>query len=272
MIFIDPNGESTALANADGYYDCFSGPGVKAVQVLAPWVPGARPAVYPQEAGMLLPKGAKLVMQMHYHPAGTTAAPDLSKLNLQFHTGVPEYRAVVTGAGNFSSLFPNGDGLQPGPNDTDKATPEFLIPAGVKGHTEAMRRTLPKEIQPGVPLPEMKIYDTFTHMHYIGTDMKISVHRPEPQNAEPADECVVQTNWDFNWQQTYAYDAPVDKLPTLHGGDVLDMRCTYDNTLDNPFLKRALMEAKLDKPQDVHLGESTLDEMCVGALTVLIKN
>ena len=42
------------------------------------------------------------------------------------------------------------------------------------------------------------------------------------------------------------------------------MRCTYDNTLDNPGTRRALDDGGYDAPIDVYLGEGTLDEMCIG--------
>ena len=52
----------------------------------------------------------------------------------------------------------------------------------------------------------------------------------------------------------------------------MDVRCTYDNTMANPFLKRALLEQKLSAPQDVSYGETTLQEMCAGVLSVFVKN
>jgi len=48
------------------------------------------------------------------------------------------------------------------------------------------------------------------------------------------------------------------------------MRCTYDNTLDNPDVRRALAEQGLDEPIDVHLGEEALDEMCLGLFGILV--
>lgn len=270
VIFIDPDGESVPLANEDGYYECFGSVGLNKVTFLTPWVPGGQPTVFPENAGALLKAGSKLVLQMHYHPAGATAEPDLSKLQLQFHPGVPEYRA------NFVPIatpvpLPDGDGLQPGPDDANGV--EFRIPANASAHTETIKRTLPEVLSDGQPLPEMKVYSVQSHMHYVGVDEKISVRRAGASGSDPADECLLQTpKWDFNWQQTYTYDAPIEELPTLRAGDVLEVRCTYNNTLDNPFLKRALMEQNLTSPQDVSFGETTLDEMCIGILNTFVKN
>ena len=103
--------------------------------------------------------------------------------------------------------------------------------------------------------------------------MKISVERKSPTASDPASECLLQTpKWDFNWQRGYDYDGAIDALPGLVAGDVLTFRCTYDNSLQNPFVKQALMQQMLSAPKDVTLGESTLDEMCLGALNVIYKN
>ncbi|MDI3286607.1 hypothetical protein [Polyangium sp. 15x6] len=268
VVFVDPEGESLALANADGYYECFGSLGLEKSRFLTPWVPGAQPTVFPSNAGAFVPAGSKLVLQMHYHAAGTTADPDSTKVELQFHPGVPEYRAEFLPVAVPVPL-PDGDGLQPGPDDANGI--EFRIPAGAKAHTEMVRLTLPSEVG-GQPLPEMKVYSVMNHMHYVGVDGKITVRRAAAQGSDPANECLLQTKWDFNWQQTYTYDATIENLPTLRGGDIIDVRCTYDNTLDNPFLKRALIEQHLTSPQDVTYGETTLDEMCVGILNTFVKN
>ena len=83
--------------------------------------------------------------------------------------------------------------------------------------------------------------------------------------TDPKDECFLQTpHWNFNWQRGYMYDAPMEKLPILRAGDKLRMRCTYDNTMGNPFVAEALQQHGRMAPADVTLGEMTLDEMCLG--------
>jgi hypothetical protein len=49
------------------------------------------------------------------------------------------------------------------------------------------------------------------------------------------------------------------------------MKCTYDNTLGNPKVVQALKEQGLSQPKDVSLGETTLDEMCLGAYEVIFR-
>jgi hypothetical protein len=67
-------------------------------------------------------------------------------------------------------------------------------------------------------------------------------------------------------------DVPLVALESIFGGDSVHLRCTYDNTLSNPFLARALAEQQLTAPIDVRLGESTLDEMCLTALELVHDN
>ncbi|KYF55068.1 hypothetical protein BE08_20250 [Sorangium cellulosum] len=271
VVFTDPHAESEALADADGGYECFGSSGVRDTQVLGVWVPGGRPTEFPANAGFLVPAGSRLVMQVHYHPAGTVAEPDATKVQLRFSPEPPEYRVVFVAFGNFDAQWPNGEGLQPGPNDRDGV--EFFVPAGAKDHTEVMKITLPETFMGESLVDGIRLYSAMTHMHYVGTDMKVDVQRPSSQGADPAEECVVQTpRWDFNWQQTYTIDAPIEQLPVLKTGDVMTLRCRYDNTLDNPFVKRALLEENLTAPRDISLGESSLDEMCIGLFNGFVKN
>jgi hypothetical protein len=96
-----------------------------------------------------------------------------------------------------------------------------------------------------------------THMHYVGVDMKISIVR------DGEEHCWIQTpRWDFGWQRLYDVDAPLEQMPVVQGGDVIKLRCTYDNTLNNPFLVDVLAQQGLTEPITVGVGESSLEEMC----------
>lgn len=257
LVFLDFNGESDALAT-NGQFPCFTNPDV-AGYLLATWVPGVLPVVTPEGAGMPVFPGSRIVVQMHYHPTGAGPEEDLSTVQLKWSSTEPKYEAAQALIGNFDNVEDDGSGLQPGPNDTDPAVPEFRIPANMSGHVEKM--IYRQDIPLGIP-----IYSVGTHMHYAGTDMKIDlVHK----TSEP--ECLVQTpKWDFSWQRVYQYKASIDDLPRVGPSDELHMRCTYDNSLNNPFIARALKEKGLTQPGDVLLGEQTLDEMCLGIFGILV--
>ena len=103
-------------------------------------------------------------------------------------------------------------------------------------------------------------------MHYVGVDEKISLAK-----ADGSSECLMQIpHWDFDWQRRYDYDAAIENLPRLGPGDHLGIRCTYDNTLENPRVAESLMAQGLSAPHAVALGETTLDEMCLANITTLL--
>jgi hypothetical protein len=265
LTYLDPNRRSEMNMDADGGYDCFGGAGVSDAGLLGGWAPGVGPMDYGPDVGALIPAKALLIMQVHYHPAGATAAPDATKLELRFNKSKPKYQLEVVLLGNTTRALAGGDGLLPGPNDQGGV--EFRVPANAAGHIERMRFTIPS-----TPVP-VHVYGIAHHMHYLGKDMKTSILRADPGPGQPEEECLLQTpQWDFTWQRFYSYDAPLEKLPQVRAGDVISLRCTYDNTLQNPFLQRALAEQRLSSPIDVRLGESTLDEMCLTALPLVHLN
>ncbi|MES2637956.1 MAG: hypothetical protein V4850_00675 [Myxococcota bacterium] len=262
LVYADPGRESASLVGADGTYSCFGGSGLGlGGALLGAWAPGAFPFEAPRGTGISLEAGSLVVMQIHYHPAGQTAAPDTTTLQLRVADTPPGRVAMLALLGNASSAL---EGLENGPDDRD-ARAEFRVPADVANHVESIRYPIPPFGQ------ELQIFSAGTHMHYVGTDMLIEVDHAAPQGDEPGTECLVQTpDWDFNWQRAYSYDAPLDEVPVIRGGDTLRLRCTYDNTLANPGVRTALDDAGLSTPTDVYLGEETIDEMCLGVFGIVL--
>jgi len=118
-----------------------------------------------------------------------------------------------------------------------------------------------------VQIPEQRLLSVGAHMHWAGVDMKIEIERASPSPSQPAKECLLSTpKYDFNWQRSYTYDAPIDKVPTINAGDKLRFTCTYNNTKANKNVNKALLESRLPDPVDIRLGEQTTDEMCLGVL------
>jgi hypothetical protein len=259
LLFTDATGESAKLADANGQYDCFGGPGFSDPGLLAAWAPGGVPTELPSNAGAALDPGTKLVMQIHYHPHGQDFSPDATTLQLRLIDTAPEYAAVVRLIGNFSGPI-GSDGLLPGPDDN--GAPVFRIPANVSGHTETMRITFPS----GTPSP-LYVYGMGAHMHLVGTDEKVTI-----DHASGGTDCMLQVpSWNFNWQRFYTYDTAIEQLPTVAVGDKMTVRCTYDNTMANTFLATELSTQGKSAPHDVVLGETTDDEMCLGAAMFLYK-
>jgi len=256
LVFLDVFNQSEELELGE-QFPCFNAPDVDGF-LLATWTPGAAPMQTPETTGMPMPEGARIIVQMHYHPDPEQVELDQTVVQVEWTTDVPEWEAMQALVGNDSRQSSDGTGLQPGEGDSgDEA--EFVIPAGAEDHVETIFYTQE------VPI-EFPIFSVGTHMHYVGTDMKIDLVKDDAD-----DECLIQTpNWDFNWQRVHDYDAPIEQLPTIDQGDSLRMRCTYDNSLNNPFVVDALAEQGLSEPSDVYLGDETLDEMCLGLFGILL--
>lgn len=175
LVFTAPEKEiAKKTLDAGGSYQCFGSTELDGQQLIGAWAPGAIPLEYPADAGAILDAGTRLVMQVHYHPAGGAGESDLSKVQLRYTKGEPVWRGVTALIGNFEKQDAGGDGLQPDPADQGKV--EFRVPAGATNHTETMRFTLPSSID-GQPTPALHVYGVGTHMHYVGRDMRIEVDR-----------------------------------------------------------------------------------------------
>jgi len=264
IVFVDPKRESLAKAGTDGSYPCFGGPETADPSLLVAWAPGTLPISFDEDTGLKIPKDAMLVMQVHYHPSGSEAADDQSAIEIRRIEGKPTYAASILLAGNATS---DTDFIKLLPGADDPATgPEFRIPANAQRHVESMELVLPETVS-NFPLPTMSILGVGAHMHWAGVDMKIEVERRTPLPEQPAKECLLGTpKYDFNWQRSYSIDEPLEKLPTIGAGDKVRFTCTYDNTMDNKNIRKALAEKHQATPSDIHLGEQTTDEMCLGVL------
>ena len=249
-------------------YDCFGGPGVKGASLVAAWAPGGVPTVYPKDVALPVQAGTRFVMQVHYHPhANASPEPDRTAFQVSYATGIPAYVVLTYLIGNFAQpVDADGAGLLPGPNDPPSG-PEFLVPKDTKGHVEKMQFVVPSTYQ-GKAVGELRVLGVGAHMHLVGVDERISL-TPKDGSGEV---CLLhEPAWSFDWQRGYAFDAPIESLPKVVPGDRFDFRCTYDNTKDNPALLRAMTEARVPETAPVHLGESTLDEMCLGAFSFVRK-
>lgn len=266
LVFVDPNSESPALAAGDpahdGSYSCFGGPGLKAApSLLLAWAPGVPPTYYGDDSGIKVPKGAKLVMQIHYHPHTDASATDQTGFELKALPGKPSFVSQILLVGNADTSDPKKL-IHLVPPSADR----FLIPAGAEGHVEAMEVNIPEKIG-SFTFPPTNILAAGAHMHWAGVNMKIEVTRKNPTEGQPEHECVLSTpKYDFNWQRGYRFDEDdVDKLPLISPGDTIRFTCTYDNSTKNKYVVRSLAEDHTSL-HDIHLGETTRDEMCLGAI------
>jgi peroxiredoxin len=175
-------------------YSCFSGPGVRIDGDLGGWAPGNQPSQLSDGIGRSLPKGADVIVQVHYHPDGKPEL-DRSKIALRFA------RKPVRQTLHWNLA----------------ANPEMKIPAGESN----------VEVQASWQVPvDVIAHAVVPHMHLLGKDMLMTVAYPDGRTQD----LIKIDAWDFNWQYTYYLEKPLD----LPKGSVVKVVAHYDNSVGNP--------------------------------------
>ncbi len=195
IAYLDTTGEARKRDAADEGpgYTSFGGIGVTPSGTLGGWVPGLSPSIAPQGSGILLPKGADIVLQVHYHPSGKPET-DLTKIGLYFSKGEIDKRIRTMMVLN----------------------PLLRIPAGEANYQTAATKTVPRDIT---------VLSVTPHMHYLGKEMQVRATLPDGTTQK----LVRVPDWDFNWQMIYELKQPA-KLPA---GTRIDLTARYDNSPDN---------------------------------------
>jgi len=198
LTYIDTSGASVALdlAEPGPGYTCFGGPGFSPTGGLGGWAPGARPQVSPDGVGLLLPAGARVVMQVHYHHRGVATESDRTRIGLHFARKLVEQRVRSIPVLNRG----------------------FVIPAGAERHEVRAAFTVPL----GRNLHAIGIAP---HMHLLGREMKVTATYPDG-TVRPL---IHIDDWDFHWQGMYDFATPVP----LPAGTRIDLTAVYDNSPAN---------------------------------------
>jgi len=205
ILYLDESGRSAELDAKDEEpgYECFGGPGdgipVTATTMLGGWVPGSRVGLLPDGVGILVPKGARVIVQMHYYPAGKQHS-DQTKVGLYLakSTEMLSKRMVFLPLVNIA----------------------FRIPSGANNHEV----TASVPVLPGL---QAQVYMVVPHMHLLGK--KIQVTRTKLFSSS-SETLVKIDDWDFNWQGFYAFEEPVK----LNIFDTVKLSCRFDNSAENP--------------------------------------
>ena len=257
LLFSAKRTDAVKESGGKDQFSCFGAPTGTLVHA---WAPGGVPLELPPDVGIKVGADDVFVIQMHYHPRGKMES-DQSKIQLRYTAQKPTYSYLTLLPGNARN---EADGLLPDPDDT--GAPEFRIPANKDKHVEEMTFTVPSQVIIDVP-----ILAVGPHMHYAGTGMRISIERNHVTQSQPAKECLVEAPaWNFNWQRLYQFNGAISELPTGTAGDVIRLHCEYNNSKSNPFITDALAQQSLAEPQDISVGETTLDEMCLGIMGLLV--
>jgi peroxiredoxin len=175
-------------------YSSSMGIGVRPSGGLGGWAPGQMARHLPEGTGYYLPKGADVVLQLHYHRDGREA-DDATSIGLYFaKKAVPRKFQSIVIPGRF-----------------------FFIPAG-NDHFAATGTTIVQQ--------DCQIHSVMPHMHMLGKEVKVTLVPPE---GEPR-TLVAIGDWDYNWQETYFFKEPV----AVKAGTRLEIKGVFDNSARNP--------------------------------------
>jgi hypothetical protein len=181
LVFVVPPGKRFNPASAE-------------TPVLAGMAPGEQALILPAGAAKHVPKGSKLMFQVHYTPNGK-AQKDRSCIGLIF-AKKPPAKKVVT-----QPIF----------------NPLFVIPAGADNH----------EVDASYVFREdASIVALMPHMHLRGKDFLFRAIYPDKKE----ETLLSVPRFSFNWQGVYRFAEPI-KMPK---GAKLQCVAHFDNSKNNP--------------------------------------
>lgn len=195
--FTDTSGAADDLDAQDplpGYRSFGTGPGFIPSGEMGGWAPGTTPKPLPDGVGRLLKKGAKIVLEVHYHKNGKKEK-DRTSIGLHFA------KKPVTKPLRWYEM----------------ANLQFRIPAGAEKHLVLTGKRVDRDI---------RVLAIAPHMHLLGREVKVEAHLPDGTRRT----LIEIDDWDFNWQDFYHFKEPV-RLPR---GTRIVATVIYDNSEKNP--------------------------------------
>jgi hypothetical protein len=195
LFFFDLSGAARKRDQETGGegYPCFGSPGFLPASSLGGWSPGNRVLEMPGGTAVRAPKGADLVMQLHYRLTGKPET-DRSRLEVRFSATPPVRRLTDI------ALTSNAIDIAP----------------GVAGYRVRDRFEIPVSVT---------LWQIIPHAHFLARRMRAWATPP----GQAKRVLLAIDDWDFNWQDIYQLRKP---LP-LPAGTLVEMEILYDNTTAN---------------------------------------
>ncbi len=170
------------------------GRNVDPINYWAGYVPGNSAQTYKPGYARRLPRGSRLIFQMHYTPNGT-ATWDQTSIGLRFAASEPDFEVRTASVVNTN----------------------FEIPPRAKNHQVKAHLRVPIDAE----------FLSFTpHHHLRGV---AGLYELVSRNGR-AETLLEIPNYDFNWQLSYRYTNP----RLFKKGSVIRYTAWYDNSQDNP--------------------------------------
>lgn len=237
--------------------------------LVAGWVPGQTPSIYPDHSGILLQPGDALILQIHYNFANQIK-PDTSGLDLQLDPKTPKIKPlrIVNPVGpveipckpgateplcnrdasiaDYVKTFgPSGSGNEAGLLGLCGKTPEQLT----KGYDGTVASSTCDMVVP----EDGRIVAVLGHMHTLGRTIRMTLDPGAPNERILLDIPL----WRFGWQMNYELATPLH----VKRGEPLRLDCSWDRSIDPKRPQRYIVFA-----------EGTNDEMCFGTYALIPDN
>lgn len=163
--------------------------------LFASWAPGTEVEQFPEGTGRILPKGSKLLFQLHYTTNGKEEV-DASKIGIYTQDTKPQKEYLIVGPFN----------------------PQLKIPPHEKAYQSFAKEVFDQEFT---------LYGMAPHMHFRGKSMKFVATYPDG-----AKEVLLNVpNYNFNWQRYYLLEEP----KVLPAGTAITCEAYFDNSAQNTF-------------------------------------
>jgi peroxiredoxin len=200
IVYVDQTGtkglEMDAKDPGEGFDNPVAGAGMPfpGATMLTGWAPGNDTPAMEEGMAARIPKGARLILEVHYHRSGRPEK-DQTAIGLTFA------RETVRKIPQLMFVVQPGLNLPPGdPN------------IRVNGKMTIYEDTTLQFVAP--------------HMHQIGKEMHVWATKPDGSK----EELIWLKNWDFQWQVSYRFRNPV----ALPKGTKVEMEAIFDNSAENP--------------------------------------
>ncbi|MEJ7834195.1 MAG: hypothetical protein WKF79_14870, partial [Nocardioides sp.] len=233
---------------------------------LGAWAPGGKESMTRAGYGVDLPRGSRIVMQVHYNLLAG-ASPDLSSTQIRVmkkQPGITPLHTYLMPAPVELPCRPGHDSgalcdreaavadlkARVGPNEGAAADVLHLLCGSepTPSETSSCTRTV------GRP---MTILGVAGHMHLLGRQIKVEVNPGTPEAQTIMDIKV----WDFDNQGA----RPVDPV-RVDAFDTVKVTCRHVQ-----WLRDLLPAFEGQEEKYVVWGEGTADEMCLGMLSVAYR-
>lgn len=169
---------------------------INSLPFLVAFVPGDNAFVLGDGFAKRIPKGARILFEMHYTPNGKKQK-DRTELGLVFAKEQPKHEVLASGALNYW----------------------FSIPPGASKHPVVARSEKFKK--------DSVLLSMNPHMHYRGRSFTYEL-------VDPSGERKLLLNvprYSFDWQSTYWLAKPIE----IPKGSRIICSATFDNSKENPF-------------------------------------